>query len=185
MVVFKKIDKAYGRLLAVVNSFTAFMVFILMLLITGDVVARSIFSHPFQGVSEIVSNCIIILCFLEIPYVLMRGTHVRSTILFDRLGVRGRAITDLIAALIGILVFSLIIYSSWGNFIKAAAINDAEIAGSVRISTVPGRFSIILGSVLISIEYLFLMVKNVARIINPQAFPVEKIADTQEGGNAI
>ncbi len=187
MTAFRKIDRAFTRLLIGVDAFTAFMVFILMLLITADVISRTCFNHPFQGVSEIVSNCIIILCFLEIPYVLMKGTHVRSTLFYDKVSERGKCIIDLIACTIGIVVFVLIIKSSWGNFVKAFSINDAEIAGSVRIPTSPGRFSVILGSVLMIVEFVFLAVKNVVKMKKPGAFADENIPDGEvsEGGNAI
>lgn len=187
MLVFRKIDSAYSKLLTLIDAFTAFMVFVLMVLITADVVSRTLLNHPFQGVSEIVSNCIIILCFLEIPYVLMRGTHVRTTLIYDKVGHNGKCIIDIIAGIIGIVVFALIIQSSWGNFTKALAINDAEIAGSVRIPTVPGRFSVILGSALMVIEFIFQTIKNLIKLKHPDAFDDEKRPESAipEGGNAI
>lgn len=173
MKIFRAIDRAYSKLLTYVDAFTAFMVFGLMLLITADVVSRTAFNHPFQGVAEIVSNCIIILCFLEIPYVLFRGTHVRTTMIYEKIGPRCKAVIDLLACVLGIVVFVLIIKSSWANFINSILINDAEIAGSVRIPTTPGRFAIIAGSALMIIEFMFLSVKNVIKIKHPNAFADE------------
>ena len=45
--------------------------------------------------------------------------------------------------LIGVIVYACIIRASWANFINAIKIGEAEIAGSLRITTVPGRFIII------------------------------------------
>jgi len=171
---FKKIDKALGKLLTFLNGFSAIMVFVLMVLITTDVLARTLFAHPFQGVSEIVSSCIIILCFFEIPYILMRGSHVRTTLVYEKVSERVRHIIDLVSCLIGILVFTLILVSSWPGFVHAVKIGDAEIAGSVRITTIPGRFSIILGSTLMIIESIILSIKHVIALINPDAFKNEK-----------
>ncbi len=187
MSIFRKLDHGYSKLLTLANGFTAFMVFVLMLLITTDVVSRTAFSHPFQGISEIVSNCIIILCFLEIPFVLMKGTHVRSTLIYDKVGPRGKNTIDLIACIIGIIVFVLVIRASWGGFLHTVEINDAEIAGTVRISTIPGRFSIILGSVMMILEYVFLGIKNMIRLKNPSAFDDETkfSQEEQEGGPAV
>ncbi len=187
MSVFRKIDRGFGKLITYGNAFTALMVFVLMLLITADVVSRAAFNHPFQGVSEIVSNCIIILCFFEIPYGLKEGTHVRSTIVYDKVGARGKNVIDLFSYLIGIIVFSMIVYSSWGPLLKAISIHDAEIAGSVRIPTAPGRASIIIGSVLMIIEFVFLSIKAIIRIKNPDAFLDEIKPDPEipQGGHAI
>lgn len=169
MKTFLKIDKAYGTFLSVLNAFTALMVFVIMCLITTDVIARTFFNHPFQGVSEIVSSCIIILCFFEIPYCLMKGTHVRSTVLYDKVSPKAKAFIDLCCCIIGILVFVLIIAASWKNMIRAIQIRDSEIAGSVRISTIPGRVSIVFGSFAMVIEYVFLIVKNIVKLVNPDA----------------
>ncbi|MEG0804532.1 MAG: TRAP transporter small permease [Pygmaiobacter sp.] len=186
---FRTIDRGYSKLLTWVNAFTAFMVFGLMLLITADVVSRTAFNHPFQGVSEIVSNCIIVLCFLEIPFVLMKGTHVRSTMIYDKADIRGKAIIDIIACILGIIVFSCVIGGSWSGMMKAMLINDAEIAGSVRIPTTPGRVSVIVGSGMMILEFILQGIRNAIKLINPDAFAEDRITKEEsaipEGGQAI
>lgn len=168
MKLFLKIERLYNTFLNLLDGFTAIMVFGIMILITTDVLARSFFNHPFQGVSEIVSSCIIILCFFEIPYCLMKGSHVRSTIIYDKVGTRAKACIDLVCCILGVIAFILIIKSSWKNLLHAIEIRDVEIAGSVRISTIPGRFSIVFGSVAMVIEYFFLMVHYILRIVKPE-----------------
>ena len=165
---FLQVERIYEQFLSLLDAFTALMVFCIMILITVDVVARTFFNHPFQGVSEIVSSCIIILCFFEIPYCLMKGSHVRSTIIYDKVSQRTKACIDLVCCLLGIIVFILIILSSYNNLLQAIEINDAELAGSVRISTIPGRFAIVFGSVVMVIEYVFLTVRNILKIISPE-----------------
>ena len=179
---FKKFYKVYGKILTALDAFTAGMVFMLMLLITADVVARTAFHHPFQGVAEIVSNCIIILCLLEIPYVLRKGSHVRSTMLYDKLGQRGKCVIDIIASVLGLIVYIFIIRSSWAGFIKALTTNDSEIAGSVRIPTSPGRFSIIMGSALMCLEFILQGIKNAICLKTPDAFDDMKGVALPEGG---
>ena len=140
------------------------MVFGIMLLITADVCSRTFLNHPFQGVSEVVSSCIIILCFFEIPYCLMKGSHVRSTIIYDKVNPRVKTYIDLVCCMIGLVVFSLILKASFGNLVNAVRIHDAELAGTVRISTVPGRFSIVFGSLAMMIEYVLLIIKYILKL---------------------
>lgn len=190
MSVFRKIDRAFSFALTNINAFAAIIIFGLMLIITTDVIARVAFNSPIQGVAEIVSNAIIILCFLQIPYVLMEGTHLRSTIIYDKVGFKGKAIIDIIACILGALVFAFILYSSLPGFQRAVAIGDAELAGTLRISTIPGRFSILLGSALMVIEYIFLIIKNVIRLVNPSLLDDKKPPKSEpqkaaaEGGDA-
>ena len=185
MSTFIKIDRIYTKFLTFLNSVVAVMVFAIMCIITADVIARTAFDSPFQGVSEIVANSIVILCFLEIAYALMKGSLVRTTLIYDRMPHRVKCVLDLAAAILGIAIFYLLLSGSWPSFLSAAAINDSEIAGSVRIPTTPGRFSIVFGSAAIVIEFVFIAVKSIIRIKDPGAFPKDFSAEELPEGGAV
>lgn len=159
MSVLRKLDKLLERFLSLMDGIAAISVFAIMILITADVLSRLILNKPFAGTAEIVSSIIIIVCFLEIPYVAVKGAHVRTTMLYDKVGRKGKLIIDIVAAALGILVYAFIIRASWANLLNAIAIGEAEIAGSVRITTVPGRFSIIFGSALMILEFADQIIK--------------------------
>ncbi len=156
----QKIIKGLNRFLSWMDGIASIMIFIIMLLITADVISRLFFNKPFAGTGEIVSMIIIIVCFLEIPYVSVRGGHVRSTMLYDKVGDKGKHIIDIIASLIGIVVYSLIIRASWKGFMNAIAIREAEVAGSVKVTTIPGRFVVIFGSLLMVLEFISLIIQH-------------------------
>lgn len=177
MSVLRKIDKLLERFLAMMDGMAAIAVFGIMLIITADVLSRLLLNKPFAGTAEIVSSVIIIVCFLEIPYVAVKGAHVRTTMIYDKLGVNGKMIIDIIAAVLGILVYAFIIKASWGNLLHAIEIGEAEIAGSVRITTVPGRFAIVFGSGLMILEFAAQILKNVYKMVTGKDFH-------EEGGNA-
>lgn len=159
MRILRKLDKLLERFLGIMDGLAAISVFAIMLLITADVLSRFLLNKPFAGTAEVVSSIIIIVCFLEIPYVAVKGAHVRTTMLYDKVGVKGKHVIDIVAALLGILVYAFIIRASWGNLLNAIAIHEAEIAGSVRITTIPGRFAIIFGSALMILEFVAQIVK--------------------------
>lgn len=161
MGIFRKLDSCLSSLLRLMDGAAAITVFFVMLLITADVVSRLVFNHPFAGTAEIVSSIIVIVCFLEIPYVSLKQAHVRTTMLYDKVGVKGKLAIDIIAAVLGMIVYAFIIKSSWKGFINAIEINEAEIAGSVRISTVPGRFFIIFGSAMMILEFFSQTIKYI------------------------
>ena len=154
MIILRKIDKILERFLSVIDGIASAAIFAIMILITADVISRALLNKPFTGTAEIVSSSIIIVCFFEIPYVAVKGGHVRTTMLYDKAGVKGKLVINMIAALLGIIVYAFIIKASWSNLIHAVNIGEAEIAGSFRISTVPGRFAIIFGAGLMILEFL-------------------------------
>lgn len=176
MSVMRKIDKLLEHFLSIMDGIAAISIFLIMFLITADVLSRVCFNRPFAGTAEIVSSIIIIVCFLEIPYVAVKGAHVRTTMLYDKVGKRGKLIIDMVAAMLGVLVYAFIIKASWGSFINAIKIGEAEIAGSVRITTVPGRFTIIFGSFLMILEFISQFIKYGYTLKTGKSFH-------EEGGN--
>ncbi len=175
MSVLRKLDKLLERFLSLMDGIAAISVFAIMLLITADVLSRLILNKPFAGTAEIVSSIIIIVCFLEIPYVAVKGAHVRTTMLYDKVGRKGKLAIDIVAAALGVLVYAFIIRASWANLINAIEIGEAEIAGSVRITTIPGRFSIIFGSGLMILEFIDQIIKFGYELLTGNNFA--------EGGN--
>ena len=176
MAILRKIDKMLERFLSIMDGIASISIFVIMILITADVLSRLLLNKPFVGTAEIVSSIIIIVCFLEIPYVAVKGAHVRTTMLYDKVGTKGKLVIDIIAAFLGILVYSFIIKASWGNLLHAISIGEAEIAGSFHVTTVPGRFSIIFGSGLMILEFIDQIVKFGYRLVTGKSF-------YEEGGN--
>ncbi len=159
--VFLTIDKKKTRLLEIMNTIACFWIFILMVIIAIDVFGRVLFNTPFKGTPELVSNSILAITFLEIPYVLHRGNHVRSTLLLSRLNPKVKFALELFAFVAGIVMMVFLIKSSWPAFIKAIMIGEYEGEGALRVPTYPTRGIIIFGSVLMIIEYLFLFIKRI------------------------
>ena len=93
--------------------------------------------------------------------------------LYDVVGRKGKDIIDIIACLLGMVVYGLIIKASFPGLIYAIDINEAEIAGSFRITTVPGRFAIIFGSALMILEFLHQLIKYSYDLVAGKAIEVE------------
>lgn len=170
MAVLRKLDRALTWFLRIMDGIASISIFLIMILITADVLSRLILNKPFVGTAEIVSSCIIIVCFFEIPYVAVKRAHVRTTMLYDKFGAKGKSVIDIAAAIFGIIVYYFIIQASWPNMTHAIAIGEAEIAGTFRISTIPGRFAIIFGSALMILEFTSQLVKEGYQLITGKDF---------------
>lgn len=173
----RKLINMFNHFLSWMDGIAAISVAGIMLLITADVLSRLILNKPFTGTAEIVSLVIIVVCFLEIPYVSVRGGHVRSTLLYDKVGDRGKHILDIIASIFGVIVYACIIKASWANFVNAIAINEAEVAGSFRVPTAPGRFVLLFGSGLMVLEFIALIYQHAVAVKNNEAI----VADEHKG----
>lgn len=181
MKLFELLDRDKTKVLEVLNSLACFWIFVLVILIAVDVFGRVFFNVPFKGTPELVSNSLIAITFLEIPYVLNRNQHVRTTIFLDRVNPITREIAEMIAFIFGIAMFILLILSSWPALLKAIEIGEFEGEGALRVPTYPTRAIIVFGSFLMILEYIFKVAKKAIRIkklINKEE--VEKETEGEE-----
>lgn len=158
---FLAVDKVKTRVLEIMNAIACVWIFILTFLITIDVGGRVFFNTPFKGTPELVSNSIIAITFLEIPYVLYRGNHTRSNMLISRMSATPRFILELAACFLGILMMAFLIKSSWPAFVTAVKIGEFEGEGALRVPTYPTRGIIIFGAAMMIVEYVFQFIKRI------------------------
>ena len=163
---FKFVQKVLGKIFSGFQGLSSAWLFVLVILISIDVFGRVLFHKPFKGTPELVSFSIVVIAFLELPYVLWKGGHVRSTVFYDKVGPMGKDIIDLIAALIGALVFIILIKSSMNDFIKSIIVREFEGEGALRIPTSPARALLIIGAGFMVLQLLFNAGKHVYSIVN-------------------
>lgn len=147
----KQLDRVFARVSLVLAFAGAGLVGLLAVLVVADVIGRQI-GTPILGVVELAAMTVVISGFLTIPYVLRRGSHIRATVIVDRLPQGARKVFEVIAYLAAITVFALLAYSSYGEFIKAFVAGSYEGEGSLRVPTWPARFVIFVSSMLMIIE---------------------------------
>lgn len=154
MIVLKKIDSVIAgvsRGFAVVGSAS---IGLLALLVVADIIGREI-GTPVLGVVEIAATTVVISAFLTIPYVLRRGGHIRATVLVSRLPRNVRKSLEAFGYVAGVVVFALLAYASFGEFVSAWENGSFEGEGSLRVPTWPARLTIFLSSLLMIFEGLF------------------------------
>ena len=67
---FAKFRTAAARVTSVMNAVATFWIFVIMFLMTGDVLGRVLFNRPITGTPEIVKVSIVGIVFLQIPHTL-------------------------------------------------------------------------------------------------------------------
>ncbi len=145
-------------LMASLNIIGALWVLVIMLLITVDVVGRAFFSSPLFGVPEIVKISVVGLVWCQMAHTLRIGAHLRSTILVDRMPPAARRTFEIVACVLGALMFALIVYSGWDAMTEAWRIGEFEGEEPVRVPTAPVRTLVLLGAALTAIQFLITLV---------------------------
>lgn len=130
------------------------IIFITMLIIVYDIIMRQVFNSPFLGTAELIRNSIVIIVFLQITNTLMQGRHIRTTLIVDRLSHKGKLILYTFAAVLGLILFTLIAYSGFQPAITSILEGQYEGEGALRVPTFPARFAIVIGSIFMIIQFL-------------------------------
>jgi len=135
------------------NTTAAVWAFLLAMVILVDVVGRSAFGQPFQGAKEIVANSIVAIVFLQFPLAVQQRALLRTTLVYDNIGVVGRRLVDSLGALFGVALFSAMAMGGWQDMLIGWRIGEFEGEGAMRIPVYPVRTVIVAMSVLCALGF--------------------------------
>ena len=115
--------RIFDRVLMLLNSIGSIWIFVLMFLICADVVARSGFNHPIDGVTDIAAFSIIGIVFLQLGATVHTGRMTKGDVLLEMLSNRSKragALMESLFLLVGATMFCLVIWASWTPFTASA-----------------------------------------------------------------
>jgi TRAP-type C4-dicarboxylate transport system permease small subunit len=159
---FEAIDAAFKWTNEKLHVFAAFTLFGLAVLILIDVIARGVFSSPIAGTSEIVSNAIVAIAFLQLAHSVRCGGFLRVEMLDGVLPPIARTTLFAIGCALGAALFAAVAYSSWDGMVDAWRIGEFDgVAGSLQVPTAPIRTVVVAASALASVNFLLQLVRAV------------------------
>ncbi len=132
----ERIVHSFARTLNVISAIWLASV---ALLILYDVLGRELFSAPFYGTNEIVSNSVLSILFLQLPLSIVTRSSLRTTIIYGSASVRGKGYIDSLSYLFAGLLFLVIAVGSWPNMIEGWDILEQEGSGIINIPVYPIR----------------------------------------------
>jgi TRAP-type mannitol/chloroaromatic compound transport system permease small subunit len=140
------------------NSIGSVWIFALMLLIVADVIARSGFNHPIDGVTDISAFSIIGIVFLQLGATVYTGRMTKGDVLLEFLNRRSRRVGAMLEALfllVGAAVFALIVRAIWPTLTRAIARKEFfGVEGVFTFPTWPVRTIIVVGAAAVVLTYL-------------------------------
>ena len=137
-----------------VHIFSAFWTLALAALIFCDVIGRVVLNSPVPGTKELLQNSVVVITFLQIPLAIYSGSMLRTTIFSDSLPPFGRRILRTFCALLGLVFFVGLMWSTWPAFFDAYRIGEYEGEGALRVPTWPVRGVVLVTSVFGFFAYL-------------------------------
>jgi len=167
------VDNVVNTVTRVCSTVAAFWAMALAFLILWDITGRTFFNAPFDGTIEIVANSMVSILFLQLPYTIYRGAHLRTTVVYQNLNELGRRLIDIFVALLGIWFFWSIAIGGWEDMIIGWEVDEREGEGSIRVPIYPVRSLIIVFAIVSMLVYMVLLWHFV--------FGTQPITDEEEG----
>lgn len=152
--------------------------FILTFAIMADIIGRSVFNLPFNGVREIVANSIVMIVFLQAGYAIRSRSMLKADFLIKLFPVTVQRIFLAIGYLLGVIFFVMIIFGGWGLAVESWVDGEFEGEGALRVPSWPTRFMILIGSFLAAGNYIVLAFLDIFR---PQDLETEGDDQAQLG----
>lgn len=146
--------RAFGVLLAALNTIASVWVLFLVGLISADVLGRVAFNAPLPGVPEIVKFSIVGMVWLQMAYTLRANAHLRTVLVLATLPRLGQRVTLIINSLVGVGMFSLIVWLGWIELVKSWEIGAFEGEEPLRIPVWPIWAILVGGAALTAIQFL-------------------------------
>ena len=139
--------------------FSAFLAFGLSFYIMVAVIARN-FNHPIQGTSEVVTELLVTIVFLQISYCVSTGGMLRADFLIKYFNLSTRQILNIIGYSLGILLFATVFIGNIEPAYQSWITGEFEGEGALRMPTWPARFSLVVGCSLTGFSYTLLLIKE-------------------------
>jgi TRAP-type C4-dicarboxylate transport system permease small subunit len=155
------IDSFFEKMTRVSGTIAAFWAMFLAFIIAADIITRTVFNAPMIGVVELVANCIVSIVFMQMPYAIYRGAHLRTTVVYENTPEIVRRLIDFISYSLGIMFFLGVAWGGWDDMIVGWEIDEREGEGSIGIPVAPVRTLIIVMGIVSAVTYLVLLLHTV------------------------
>ena len=140
------------------NHFLAVMCGLMIIWIgiflTIDILMSFLFNTHIPGTIEIVTLILPWAICLGLAYGLIRGAHVRVSLLIDKFSNKKRLWTDTLAFILGFLFFCALTYGSWLNFWSSWVVKEYAAAALMSIPWWLAKLALPVGMFLIGIQFL-------------------------------
>ncbi|GAB2184288.1 TRAP transporter large permease subunit [Roseibium sp. LAB1] len=159
-----------SSLTGAISAAASIWIFCLMLLICSDIIGRTFFNAPVQGVAEIVANSIVAIVFLQAGHTIMSGRMTRTDILIGSVEDHrpfAAATMRVFFHFAGLFVFALIAWGTWPKLIDAWVENEFFGAQGVFTAPVwPIKACLFGGSLLTCLTFATQVLRDIKDILN-------------------
>lgn len=144
------------------------VVFLLMLLVSAEIVARHVFNSPILGHVETATLSLVLILYLGLPYTQLKRAHIRVDIFISRFKGKEREFLEAFTLFMCLIPSVLMLWATAQKAIDSVKGHEF-VSGVVNFPVWPGRCAVAFGFILLS---LTLTMQMLSHLVN--AFSKEK-----------
>lgn len=175
--------RIFDWIVVIANAAASAWIFVLMALITTDIVLRFIFGAPISGVTEIVEISIVIILYLQLTHTLKVGRMTRSDALYSTILRKYPPVGHIMGILFSLAGIGLMIAIAWGGWPKyERALDAGHFVGNVGVFTFPEwpqLLILVIGSVMLAIQFALLALDNLRGLFGKPPLEYEEAVDVE------
>jgi len=149
--------RVFDKTVAAFNATGSGWIFVMMVLLTTDVVCRAAFNSPIKGIPLLIEMSMLVIVFMQLPSAIRADRLTRSDVLLARLlknnpsvGVPLRAVYDGLGVFLMIIVF----WYTLPVFFKVWNRNTQEgLEGDFALPTWPFKLLVLIGAIFCAIQF--------------------------------
>jgi TRAP-type C4-dicarboxylate transport system permease small subunit len=155
----RALGRIVGGLATALLIVSAIGVFLSTFVGTADVVGTQLLLRPLHGATEGITELMVIIVFLAVPYVQRSRANIRVELVYSRFGPRTRAALDAVAAAAGLAFFGLVFWQALDAAAFSWRVKESTMS-LVRIPIYPAKFAILVGAGLMMLQLVIDLVEG-------------------------
>lgn len=175
--------RGFDWIVLVSNAIASGWIFILMILISVDILLRFIFNSPLSGTTEIVEISIVTILYLQLAHTLKVGRVTRSDALYSRILRKWPPIGNTLGILFhlaGVGLMVAIVLGGWPKWLQAY--HGGHFVGNTGVFTFPEwpqRFVLVIGCAMLGIQFALMAVDNLRGLFGLPPLEDEEAVDVE------
>ena len=175
--------RLFDWIVVIANAAASGWIFVLMALITTDILLRQFFNAPISGVTEIVEISIVIIVYLQLTHTLKVGRMTRSDALYSSILRRYPMVGNtmgVVFSLAGIGLMIAIIKGGWSKWLQAY--HGDFFVGNTGVFTFPEwpqLLVLVVGCAMLAIQFALIALDHFRSLFGKPPLGHDKAVDVE------
>jgi TRAP-type C4-dicarboxylate transport system permease small subunit len=149
------------------------LVFLLMLLVTAEIIGRRVLGSPIPGQVEAATLSLVLILYLGVAYTQLEGGHIRVELLVSRVMGHKRELIDILTLLLSLFVSVLMLWST-AKQARISVLGKEFVSGIISFPVWPGRCAVAFGFAILSITLVIQICSHLIAVLSVRKRDGEK-----------